>query len=475
MSVFSMIAVNATKLMNESIKLLRKKPSKHTKTIQHTDILTYLAMRLSLTWKEAKTTIRKKYQNSKEDWWIGFNRFSVIAKYAIADLYKLRDTLNTNFLHAVSPSSYFCIDEALFAFEGNSPVLRYMPRKPHKTGHLSYLVGFKMNRSNLPFILGMHPVLPKVDVREMAKIVLLLVDMIRSVHNVDGSHVIFDAAFTSADLAKELLKRGVRCTGSISSKKAPKWWPVIERNLPVLGGRTLSDKDGIMWNVYREDETTIHSAMSTSFRIDETANMQQQWSTLHSMLLKVQLLLQQKKKQQLQQEQQRLYQQQQIQLQRITTATRFRFVKPQIEGRQLIYKQLMNNKKLINRIKQKDLKKALTSSNEECLQLVRPKKVAELVGIYSIIERVRSSKSSSPQKSTTPVKLIRRPSSLKYRVKWVDGKVSVVMANQFVKNDRLNYHFIVFARKDDYLDFFNSATIDELKKYCQAIGKSQSE
>ena len=182
-------------------------------------------------------------------------------------------------------------------------------------------------------------------------------------------------------------------------------------------------------------------------------------------------------------------------------------VKPQIQNQQYLLKLLEQQKKLINKIKDKDLKEKITSKNSECMQLVRPQKIVELANVHSILARVigkskskesSSSKSSSSSqsptcssstksttttttsssspssKSVSRVKLVRKPSSFKYRVKWKDGRVSQVTASQFVKNYKLNYHFIIFARQVDYMDFFNSFMVDELKKYCQSIGTSQS-
>ena len=98
MKVFEMISKHANDLLAESIKSLKRKPSKYTKPITPINTITYLAMRLSLTWKDAKTTIQQKYKSCKESWWIGYNRFSVISNFAIANLYKLRDMLNSAYL-----------------------------------------------------------------------------------------------------------------------------------------------------------------------------------------------------------------------------------------------------------------------------------------------------------------------------------------------------------------------------------------
>ena len=558
MKVFEMISKRANDLLAESIKSLKRKPSKYTKPITPVDIITYLAMRLSLTWKDAKTTIQQKYKSCKESWWIGYNRFSVISNFAIANLYKLRDTLNSTFAGSVDLSTYLAIDEALYAYEGDSPVRRYFPRKPHKTGHLIYLICSKMNRTNLPFVHWMYPILPKIlkmlnkDVKELNQIVLHFVEKLSlQEYDLVGTHVIFDAAFTSIDLAKELLKYGLRCTGSISSNKAPKWFPVIERNLDVGTGRTLIDKDGIMWIAYKEDVKTIHTAMSTSFFIDHNANMKKQLSELKKKLEQVKILnediekkrklkekqkkkAQQKKNKQTNQQhiqhqtnqqqtiqqqpiqqqpiQQQLIQQQLIQQQLIqhqtnqqqtnqqqtnqqqpiqqqpiqqqhfhTSATRFRSVKPQIQHRQQLFKLIKDQQKLIKKIKDKDLKEEFTCSNENCMKLLRPQKIIEFVNVQYIVERVvpkskskKSSSSSPSSKLTSTVKLLRKQSSFKYRVKWMDNTVSLATASQFVKNYKLNYHFIIFAQKVDYMDFFNSFMMDELKKYCQSIGTSQS-
>src|SRR4051794_25766445 len=59
----------------------------------------------------------------------------------------------------IIPGKFLVVDESLFDFEGKCPVRRYIPRKPHPNGLLSYgLAGyFYVGAYKLPFVLDMEP------------------------------------------------------------------------------------------------------------------------------------------------------------------------------------------------------------------------------------------------------------------------------------------------------------------------------
>lgn len=109
---------------------------------------------------------------------------------------------------------YVSVDEAMQKMKGKSPVRTYMPNKPVKYGYkfwclccatTGYLYNFELYQGKLT---------EAVETNLGANVVIRLVSIL-----VAGTVVCCDRFFTSLLLVTELLKRGVRCVGTIMTNK----------------------------------------------------------------------------------------------------------------------------------------------------------------------------------------------------------------------------------------------------------------
>ena len=454
-SIFESRATNANDEMKKDIqeRIIQESTVGATNEITRKDILTYFAMRLSLLSKSANSTIREKYKYEKEAWWLGLLRFFIVSKYSIANLSTLNEQLSKRFAEAVSPSAHLCIDESLFEFLGFSEVRRTIPRKPHSIGHLAFLIASILHKSKKPYVHFMYPICSKYFNTEVEHIVLYLVDQLAKYYDIRGKHLIFDAAFTSISLLKKLLDRIIYCTASVSLLRLPVWWPVIERKVPKKTGRTFIDKDCFIWNMYRKDNKTVYKAVSTSFDV------------INPIPDHVEHVC-------------------------VNKATRTRNERSKLEQRKKILIGLKELTAMMKNISDTELRNSVSNKIIELENHVKPVRIVESKDVKAIIGRISrtshrrtsstSRKAPLPSSSTnTP----RSPSSsskerqsftLRYRVKWIDGKTSIVNANQFASNHEFCYHFIQFAEEDDWKQCFTNFSLHDLKEFCKNRSLSQS-
>lgn len=107
------------------------------------------------------------------------------------------------------PGAQLVIDESVYAFEGKCPVKRFIPRKPHPNGLLSYglagemLVGY----NKLPIVYDYEPV--TLDNTPSAQVAMMkLLDRFKQKHGDFHPHIVVDSAFGSFDLINNIINKG---------------------------------------------------------------------------------------------------------------------------------------------------------------------------------------------------------------------------------------------------------------------------
>lgn len=122
--------------------------------------------------------------------------------------YALGDSWSTLF----SPGTVVVVDESLYEFNGDCPVRRYIPRKPHPNGLLVYAMATYVHAGadKLPVVLDLEPyaVGNLVSAQEA---MMRLASRLRTRKPHLRPHLVVDAAFGSFDRLRELKDLGTSC------------------------------------------------------------------------------------------------------------------------------------------------------------------------------------------------------------------------------------------------------------------------
>ena len=259
------------------------------KVVTVTEVIQYTAMRFQMIAQGLKRDIRDYFQKCggktpnpyKKIWWLSRNRFMFLHAHLKVNIKSLARMMSEFASKAFKTSEIVAIDESIFAYQGYSPVLRYIPRKPHPFGHLIYFLTSKTRKYNNPVI---HCILT-VSTRErrsMRSIINFFANWVKK-KEVHVVHFIFDSAFMFMKVVNDLLMKGIYCTGSSKSTVGRKIWPVVSKNIDKLdtGRSFLSEKtsNNVIYTYFNEIEDgklKTFRSISTSFMVSKqqpTANI----------------------------------------------------------------------------------------------------------------------------------------------------------------------------------------------------------
>lgn len=128
---------------------------------------------------DSKATLLKQYLENKDKKWIGIKRFQLINSHLDMNLQELSIMMEGIWEGLITPGPVYIIiyyffvklslfhqdvvvDETIFAYLGDCPVRRTLPRKPgsHQTGILGFLLCGKVPDTNRPYCTGCEWILP---------------------------------------------------------------------------------------------------------------------------------------------------------------------------------------------------------------------------------------------------------------------------------------------------------------------------
>lgn len=117
----------------------------------------------------------------------------------------LSDVANSIFV----PGAKLVVDESVYAFEGKCPVKRFIPRKPHPNGLLSYgLAGEVLVGSDkLPIVYDHEPVTIENNPSAQDSMMRLL-HRFKHRHGEFRPHLVVDSAFGSFDKMNNITNEG---------------------------------------------------------------------------------------------------------------------------------------------------------------------------------------------------------------------------------------------------------------------------
>ena len=133
------------------------------------------------------------------------------------------DYVSERFLKYYRPGANLSADESMVAYKGRIAHKMYCPMKPKKWGMRVYDIAC----SRTGYILALIPyygtatteILGNPQHKFNTRIILELLDRVRSVTEDNGYHLFTDRLYTNLELAKELLNRRTHLTGTIQTNR----------------------------------------------------------------------------------------------------------------------------------------------------------------------------------------------------------------------------------------------------------------
>jgi hypothetical protein len=175
----------------------------------------------------------------------------------------------------IKPGSFLVVDESIYEYNGECPIRRYIPRKPHPNGLLVYgLAGyFFFGTESLPYCLDFEPYLLDNQVSPQAAMMKML-ERLRDRCPTLTPHLIVDSAFGSLEKLREIRALGAHATMSMPATSLKGVWELLDFNCGIDEGRmAYIPNEGIVISSFKvlteSRETHVIKTISTGCEIEE--------------------------------------------------------------------------------------------------------------------------------------------------------------------------------------------------------------
>lgn len=150
----------------------------------------------------------------------------------------LASSLGESASSLITPGTNLVVDESLYEYNGDCPVRRYIPRKPHPNGLLVYgLSGyFHVDEHDIPFVLDFEPYTMENQV-SAHDAMMALFERLRTRKPLHKPHLIVDSAFGSFGRLSEIVAGGGGATMSMVPTVKPWLWELLDFGCGVDAGR----------------------------------------------------------------------------------------------------------------------------------------------------------------------------------------------------------------------------------------------
>jgi hypothetical protein len=138
----------------------------------------------------------------------------------------------------INPGNVLVVDESLYEYNGDCPIKRYIPRKPHPNGLLVYgLAGyFNVGAHQLPYVLDFEPYVLESQVSAQGAMMALLNRLLERKPTL-RPHLVVDSAFGSFDKLHDIMGAGGNATMSMASNVKPWLWELLDFKCGIDEGR----------------------------------------------------------------------------------------------------------------------------------------------------------------------------------------------------------------------------------------------
>ena len=271
MNIFTHIAAQTTKEMDRKVRqneVTGQNAERYYRpVVTPEEILIVLGLQFIFFQRRGLHSIDDQFNQLPESgakFPISKKRYTAIMGCLTADFEQLATLLRDSWQNAVNPGTEFAVDETMYAFTGRAPDCpkRYIPRKPHRNGLLTYAAAFKTAHG--PFVFDVRP--DWVFNRALNGRAALR-DIVKSWTWAANFHVIVDAGFSGEQEHHLLADLGCKFTASIN--QGHKKWLVdllkqyCEREEHIA----VADAFGLVWSFARDTlEDAEHFVVSNAFR-----------------------------------------------------------------------------------------------------------------------------------------------------------------------------------------------------------------
>lgn len=231
------------------------------------EILIILGLQFVFYCRKGNRTIDEQFNDIPPDrakFPITKKRYSAIMGCLCADFVILPELLRTSWQDAITPGTDFAVDETIYAYAGKDPgsPKRFIPRKPHKNGLLSFGAGFFTDHG--PYLFD---VVPDYIFNQPLNGRAALRAIVERWPWTTDFHVVVDAGF-SGDQEHQLLG-DLSCKFTASINQAHKKWLVdllkkycdYEKHIAVI------DAHGLVWSFGKDRlDNAEHFVVSNAFK-----------------------------------------------------------------------------------------------------------------------------------------------------------------------------------------------------------------
>jgi hypothetical protein len=144
----------------------------------------------------------------------------------------------------IRPGNILVVDESIYEYNGDCPVRRYIPRKPHPNGlEVFGLAGLvRVGTYLLPFVYDFEPYTVG-NAPTPQEAMIRLYSRLRARYALIRPSLVVDSAFGSFERLNEIMNAGGEATMSMSSKVKPWLWEMLDWDCAVDEGRVATIPD----------------------------------------------------------------------------------------------------------------------------------------------------------------------------------------------------------------------------------------
>lgn len=271
LDIFEHIAAHTTETMDSAVRQGKVSGQNarryYQKAVTAKEILIVLALQIVFFKRRDLSTIEQQFMvfpAGRDSFPMKKKRYSAIVSCLSADFEELAGLLRTSWQDAIDPGTVFCVDETMYSYHSKDPTSpgRYIPRKPHSNGLLSYTAAFKTDKG--PFVFDISP---DWKYNEPLNGRACLRDMVERWAWPDEKHVVFDAGFSGEQ--QHHLLNDLGCLFTASVNQAHKRWLVDLLKKHCRQGQhiVVVDQFGMIWSFARDQHGDAeHLVISNAFK-----------------------------------------------------------------------------------------------------------------------------------------------------------------------------------------------------------------
>jgi len=234
--------------------------------------------------KDGHTFDLKGHFQKMKDPIMNYDRYCAISSSLSCNIQEIADSISRGFAAAVNPEREVAFDEAVYSFfsahhdkhdpwecnscaqdEDPSPQ-RFIPRKPHPNGLLSYMAALKLGGS--PYVLFLFADTDAINPLNGREAVLAAVELFKQIYGY-YPHITLDAGFSGVELVDLLETKGCPYTLSLNISHFPWLFKGLSQYAAFGRWIALADQHGRIWSLLKgRSEEKVHFLVSNAMKLE---------------------------------------------------------------------------------------------------------------------------------------------------------------------------------------------------------------